>query len=211
MGGRTWHRQEQFIEYVPNNIRTVQGTSAFCVAVFNVYSLLWQWGDIIICYSHSTIISFSNLHCVYTMWCHFCVSNLMLCGQLSFLHWECCVVLKYHQQYPLSFGFYVIWSNLFSSVCSAMCLTVLRLHSSMCYAKNPVGYNLMQHSKCSVHFGHHILWTCSSLCSIRECLMTNWLVTFIWFYFHFNITNTYFISMLLMGTILGSVTLVFFR
>lgn len=69
--------------------------------------------------------------------------------------------------------FNVIWSNLFSSVCSAMCLTVLRLHSSMCYAKNPVGYNLMQHSKCSVHFGHHILWTCSCLCSNRECLMTN--------------------------------------
>lgn len=183
MGGWTWHRQEQYIEYIPNNIRTVQGTSAFCVAVFNVYSLLWQWGDIIIRYLHSTRISFSNLHCVYTMWCHFCVTNLMLCGQLSFLHRECCVVLKYHRQYPLFVWFYVIWSNLFSSVCSAMCLTVLRLHSSMCYAKNPVGYTLMQHSKCSVHYGHHIFWTCSSLCSVRECLMTSWLVTFILFSF----------------------------
>lgn len=105
------------------------------------------------------------------MSCHFCVTNLMLCGQLSFLHRECCVVLKYHQQYPLFVCFLCDLVQL-SSVCSAMCLTVLRLHSSMCYAKNPVGYNLMQHSKCSDHFGHHILWTCSSLCSSRECLMT---------------------------------------
>lgn len=54
-------------------------------------------------------MTLSNLHCVYTMWCHFCVTVLMLCGQLSFLHRECCVVLKYRRQYPLFVFLYVIF------------------------------------------------------------------------------------------------------
>lgn len=35
-----------------------------------------------------------------------CSISNAVCGQSSFLHWECCVVLKYHRQYP-RFSFFV--------------------------------------------------------------------------------------------------------
>lgn len=41
---------------------------------------LWRkWEDNIISVTHATKTSFSTLHCVYTVWCDFCVAFLMLC------------------------------------------------------------------------------------------------------------------------------------